>query len=156
MQTTKQKNAIQLLTVLFMVLYTLSITPPWCLAKNGPGYELYKKANAWSGSIDTRPKAVGLIDKAIALEPKNAEYFMLKAKLLADSEEAEEALPIIDKALTLVPDSRLAWQTKGKILMDMRDYNGDENCGNQALKLQPDFVDASTGLEYAPGRTSGR
>jgi len=81
---------------------------------------------------------------------------MLKAKLLADSEEAEEALPIIDKALTLVPDSRLAWQTKGKILMDMRDYNGDESCGNQALKLQPDFVDASTGLEYAPGRTSGR
>jgi len=112
------------------------------LAKAAAGYTLFRQALSLSDNIDTRPKALSLIEQAIVVAPDNANYYWLKATILETMEESEEALPVINKALALSPTGAILWARKGAILGDLRDYKGALTCINQSLKYNPSYMPA--------------
>jgi len=61
-------------------------------------------------------------DRAIELDPMSLNPMILKATVLIDCGEFEEAIKIIDNALKIDPSNPVAWETKGYILMKQENY----------------------------------
>ena len=61
-------------------------------------------------------EAIGYLDKALSLDPKDADALNGKGVVLAKLGNYYEAIKYFDKALTIKPDFALALKNKQKIL----------------------------------------
>lgn len=54
------------------------------------------------------PEALGLAEKAVAADPRNAAALRLQGQLLLEADQAREALPLLEQAAALAPEDYLA------------------------------------------------
>lgn len=76
---------------------------------------LFQLATTNSQKPAKRNLALQQIEEAIALDPKNANFYYLKGVLLADN-NSDEAIRNLDKALSIEPKNGQAWYKKSEIL----------------------------------------
>jgi tetratricopeptide (TPR) repeat protein len=82
-------------------------------------------------------KAIVSYDKAIALEPNNANAYRYKGEALYYFFKYEEAIKCFDRALELEPNNANIWNNKGLALDSLGNYEGAINCYDKAIELEP-------------------
>jgi Putative Zn-dependent protease, contains TPR repeats len=84
-------------------------------------------------------EALRCYDKAIQLEPNNANYWHRKGYvLLIDLKRHEEALRCYDKAIQLEPNNAVYWINKGVALEHLKRHEEALQCYDKAIQLKPD------------------
>jgi tetratricopeptide (TPR) repeat protein len=78
-----------------------------------------------------------LFEKALALNPDDAEAWFNKGTALDGLERADEAIPCYDEAIRLKPDFAEAWFNKGTALALLDRYEDAIPCFNEAIRLNP-------------------
>jgi TolB-like protein/DNA-binding winged helix-turn-helix (wHTH) protein/Tfp pilus assembly protein PilF len=119
-----------------------------------PNLEAYQHYLAGRGIFDRRQPLYGQraeeqFRKAVAIDPNYAEALAELAILWAfDPGTAQQAEKAIERALSLKPDLARAYAAQGLLLARRHqpDYARSEASFRQALKLDPNMVDASTWL----------
>jgi tetratricopeptide (TPR) repeat protein len=108
------------------------------------------RARAWVLQNHQRFITQGLkdIDKAIQLKPNDSDLYFVKARILLQMDEAEEALPWACKAVKTLPNNVDAWIDKGTIEMKMGNFTEALKSLNRAQGLNP----KSPYLDYTQGR----
>lgn len=61
-------------------------------------------------------KGIDYLDKAIELDPNNAQYYNVKGSVMETLNRLPEATAAYDKALTLNPKLMEAWNNKGRMV----------------------------------------
>lgn len=111
------------------------------LSSNALAQDDQKAATLWTRAAQedthmaSRPAAIVHIDQALALKPKNPQYWQTKAAILVNMEEHEEALPCINKSLELDPKSASSWQIKAVVLSGLGRNKEALDAANQAVQL---------------------
>lgn len=82
------------------------------------------------------------IDKALAVEPENANLLLIKGDILAKLGKTAEALATYDGALRLQPLLASAWTAKGSVMASAGDLLGALCCLNAGLEIEPNRVAA--------------
>jgi len=82
-------------------------------------------------------KALECFDKAIGLEPKNADAWFWKARALWQLKRNEEALEAMEKVIGLNPNDIRAWRFIGDLHSENRNYSEAREAYSKALKLCP-------------------
>jgi tetratricopeptide (TPR) repeat protein len=82
------------------------------------------------------------IDKALAVEPGNANLLLIKGDILAKLGKTAEALATYDGALRLQPLLASAWTAKGSVMASAGDLLGALCCLNAGLEIEPNRVAA--------------
>ena len=92
--------------------------------------------------LDTDPKqAESLLEKAIELDPANAEAFYNLGKLYTSKKEYAQAIQSYDKAIDLAPSSPDAFFNLGFIYYGRKDYPKAEALFLKVTELQPTYLD---------------
>ncbi len=92
--------------------------------------------------LDTNPKqAESLLQKAIKLDPANAEAFYYLGKLYTSKKEHVKAIQAYDKAIDLAPSSPDAFFNLGFIYYGRKDYPKAEAMFLKVTELQPAYLD---------------
>ena len=91
-------------------------------------------------------QALREVNRALKLEPRNADAYHLQAVILIELERIEEALTSLETLVALKPDSVEGWT-----LLGTHQYNTGRRVRSiysfeQALKISPNYLDALTGL----------
>ncbi|MDA0525231.1 tetratricopeptide repeat protein [Methanococcoides alaskense] len=87
-------------------------------------------------------KSLKAINKALDLNPDDAEAWNNKGVTLGDLGRHEEALEAHNKALELNPDYADAWNNKGVVLGNLDRHEEALEAYKKALELNPDYADA--------------
>jgi len=88
-------------------------------------------------------EALSAYDRAISIEPKDADTWLRKGLALFDLERPNEAIQEYDKALGLQPDLALAWLSKGTALMAGSRYQEAIDCFDLAIQHKTDHLEAA-------------
>jgi serine/threonine protein kinase len=92
--------------------------------------------------LDTNPKqAESLLQKAIKLDPENAEAFFYLGKLYTSEKDYVKAIQAYDKAIDLDPSSPDAFFNLGFLYYAKRDYPKAEAMFLKVTELQPAYLD---------------
>ncbi|MDH3773916.1 MAG: protein kinase, partial [Deltaproteobacteria bacterium] len=92
--------------------------------------------------LDTNPnQAESLLEKAIELDPANAEAFYYLGKLYASKKEYAKAIQSYNKAIDLAPSSPDAFFNLGFIYYARKDYPKAEAMFLKVTELQPAYLD---------------
>jgi tetratricopeptide (TPR) repeat protein len=92
--------------------------------------------------LDTNPKqAESLLEKAIELDPANAEAFYYLGKLYASKKEYTKAIQSYNKAIDLAPSSPDAFFNLGFLYYAKKDYPKAEAMFLKVTELQPAYLD---------------
>lgn len=92
--------------------------------------------------LDTNPKqAESLLQKAIELDPANAEAFYYLGKLYASKKEYAKAIQSYNKAIDLAPSSPDAFFNLGFLYYARKDYPKAEAMFLKVTELQPAYLD---------------
>lgn len=83
--------------------------------------------------------ALEMIDKAIAMDPNDADYMDLKASILMRSGKNEECIAELDKIIELDPGQSLSYFQKAESLMNMQKYNEAIELYTLVEDLNPDL-----------------
>ncbi len=86
--------------------------------------------------------ALASYDRALALQPRNADVLSNRGNSLLAAGRAEEALASYDRALAARPDFVAALSNRGSALERLGRLDEAVASYDAALKLQPDFADA--------------
>lgn len=81
-------------------------------------------------------KALEHLNKALAIDPRSAKGWCLKAHILGTMEESELALPCIEKALKLEPKNFVLWMEKAEIYCQLGKYDQALTCADTAIQLK--------------------
>ena len=82
-------------------------------------------------------KALELFEKAIELDPNNAEAWHAKVLPLRDLKRYDDALRASDKAIDLSPDVERFWIRKGHILFHLERYEEALKMFDKGIELAP-------------------
>jgi protein O-GlcNAc transferase len=88
-----------------------------------------------------REPGLSLIDRAVALNPRNIAAFYNRAGILRDMKRLEEALDSYDRALALKTDHTGALNNRGAVLHDLKRYAEAIASYDRAIALRPDHAD---------------
>ena len=87
------------------------------------GYKRYPKEFFFLGNLinfyifnGQEQKGIDYLDKAIELDPNNAQYYNVKGSVMETLNRIPEATVAYDKALTLDPNLMEAWNNKGRMV----------------------------------------
>jgi tetratricopeptide (TPR) repeat protein len=80
-------------------------------------------------------EALSCYDKALELNPKNANAWINKGLYLYDFDRYEEAIKCYDKAIKIDPNLALAWAGKGASLYELKRYKEAKECIKRAKAL---------------------
>jgi predicted O-linked N-acetylglucosamine transferase (SPINDLY family) len=89
-----------------------------------------------------REAGLALIDRAVAINPRNTAAFYNRAGILRDMERLEEALERYDRALALKADHHAALNNRGAVLHDLKRYGEAVASFDRAIAVKPDHIDA--------------
>jgi tetratricopeptide (TPR) repeat protein len=89
-------------------------------------------------TLGRREEALAAYDKALTLDPDNANLYVGRGNALGDMGRAEEALAAYDKAVTLNPDKAFAYNARGNTLREMGRFEEALATLNKALTFDPD------------------
>jgi len=101
------------------------------------------------------PRALGDLDKAIGLDPSQAEFFVTRASIQASLGEPAKALADLDRAISLAPRLERAWSVRGLTHFNNGDTNRAIANFDEAIRLAPD-ADDNYRFRAAAKRTAGR
>jgi hypothetical protein len=87
--------------------------------------------------------ALTLVEQALSAAPMNGPALVLKAEMLLDGDQADEALAATDKALAADSANADAWRTRGKALLGSDGAQAKASL-QKYLELRPDAPDAET------------
>jgi putative PEP-CTERM system TPR-repeat lipoprotein len=93
----------------------------------GKGFEL----------LDDLGQATVAYERAIQLEPRNAEAYLGQARVAFAVDDPARALAAIDKALEVQPASAAAWEMLGEMRYRAEDRHGAETAFARVLDLNP-------------------
>jgi tetratricopeptide (TPR) repeat protein len=98
-------------------------------------------------------QALTKFDKAIKLDPKNAEAYLAKADaaVLVPKVPQEEIVALYKKAIELQPDNPFMYQSYAAFCMDIGTFNEAETAYNKAAEVDPDnssYYYSEFGVEY--------
>ncbi len=82
-------------------------------------------------------KAMKCYDKAIEIDPKDADAWNVKGGLLDHLNRFDEAITCYDKALKINPKYAWIWCNKGHTLTDLKKFDEAIKCYDEALKINP-------------------
>jgi len=92
--------------------------------------------------LESNPKqAESLLQKAIELDPENAEAFYNLGKLYTSKKEYAKAIQSYDKAIDLAPSSPDAFFNLGFLYYGRKDYSKAEALFLKVTELQPAYLD---------------
>jgi Flp pilus assembly protein TadD len=83
--------------------------------------ELLKKGRAYAQRTKYK-EAMAYYNKALAIDPKSAEGWYLRASVLVDTGKPAEAITDCDRALALNPNYADAWSKKGLALYNLERF----------------------------------
>ncbi len=86
--------------------------------------------------------AIDAYDKAIEIDPYNADAWMSKAGALNCLGRYQDALDAVDKVIELDPNNAHAWTLKGALLNDLGRCQEALDALEKAIELNPDNLDA--------------
>ncbi|RMD95005.1 MAG: tetratricopeptide repeat protein [Calditrichaeota bacterium] len=78
--------------------------------------------------------------------PHLAEEYYGKALVAKSELDYQTALAYLDSALANNPKHFMAWLHKGLIYAQLQDFNRSDECYREALKIEPEFLDAMYNL----------
>ena len=108
------------------------IAPPYAQALVGESISI----------LESNPKqAESLLQKAIELDPTNAEAFYNLGKLYTSKKEYAKAIQAYDKAIDLDPSSPHAFFNLGFLYYGRKDYSKAEALFLKVTELQPAYLD---------------
>ena len=123
-----------------------TLEPIW-IRRTGRKFEVPHIAQRTSGfwsnkgaalkALDRHEEALGCYDKALALDPGNANAWVNKGISLQALGRSEEALSCYDKALALDPQHAGAWGSMGATLEDIGQHQQAIECFDKALAIDP-------------------
>src|SRR3977135_2387968 len=87
---------------------------------------------------------VALMDRAIAINPRNAAAQYNRANTLRDMGRSAEAIAAYDAALSINADNIKAWNNRGVVLQTLTRYDEAIASYDRALALKSDHLDAHT------------
>lgn len=96
----------------------------------------FQRAYALRNGPYAADRAISEIDRAIALEPGNAQFLALKAEILYSVEEDEESLSAAELAIKSDPNCVSAWFCKARILTRLKRAEEGLKCMNRVMELQ--------------------
>lgn len=82
-------------------------------------------------------KALGDFEKAIELEPENANYRLLRAVFLRSQKKLEDALAEVERVIAQSPEDTNALILQGEVLRDLGQVDSALKSFDQATKLSP-------------------
>jgi tetratricopeptide (TPR) repeat protein len=92
-------------------------------------------------------EAISAFDKAIELNPNDANAWYNKGYALGNLAKYEEAIIAFDKAIEIKPDDANAWNNKGYALFNLGKYEEAIECYDKALEIEPKNIVALNNLE---------
>lgn len=101
----------------------------------------------WNGDLKSR--ALGLLRKAIELDPSSAEYKIQLAELLSDQSHEGEAMALLEDAVRLDPNSDLARVRLGILAHRMGDYRREIEVLREAVHAGSTSVELINNYAYA-------
>lgn len=117
--------------------FTLSFAQTASGAPESQVEKLCRLADQHNTRVSTRYQALQEINEALKLAPNNHACWHIKAQVLHDMEEDEEALPVIEHALRLNSSSWTSWHLKGEIFLFLQKLPEALACIELAQKLSP-------------------
>lgn len=87
--------------------------------------------------IGRHQEAFTALERALELQPENAETWNSQGVILREMGGLDEALIAFDQAITLNPQHREAWNNKGVCLKDLGRFEEAITCLDQALTIDP-------------------
>ncbi|MDE6270939.1 MAG: tetratricopeptide repeat protein [Muribaculaceae bacterium] len=152
-------------------LYDYAIAVATAAKNDDAVYDLAKEANGIYGKEDPNyvgyminrylqnrefDQAYAVIDEAIATDPTNAQYVVVKGILLSENDKKDEAKEHFKKALSLDPNNSMALYQYGRALCEEAYKLGEVAPTSPAEsqkffdeKIQPLFLEAAQVLERA-------
>ncbi len=106
--------------------------------------DLYKQGQTFKHQGNYK-KAIEYYDKALAINPKNADIWNSKAWLLYKNGKNEEAMTCVNKSLELAPDDSYALDTKACILSALGRYEEALMYFDRALRINPSLTNSREG-----------
>jgi len=98
---------------------------------------------------EQRKEALETIDRAIAIEPVEAEHHVLRAFILCALDRPKESLESTRMALTIEPNDSLAHTAEAQAYLQMENWPLAERSAREALALDADNTGAANQLAQA-------
>ncbi len=122
-----------------------------CISANPSNYAAYRElGNALFQGTGDSARAVAAVQRAIELQPSDADSYYLISAIYRQSGQYDEAMTWTNRMITSFPADGRGYAAKGEIL-DLRGYVGDALAAyEQALVLEPgnSGYHAETGIAY--------
>jgi tetratricopeptide (TPR) repeat protein len=109
------------------------------------GYYYYQDARRFDAALAD-------FDRAIAIDPKAANVWLIKGNLLADLGRTDSAMVCFDHALRLRADLDLAWSNRSAVKLRMGDVSGALSDAERAIALNPILREAHCNLALTYAR----
>ena len=87
-------------------------------------------------------RAVGMIDKAIEINPNAAIYYSNRGNVMEKLKQLEAAVASYEKAIELKPDFAEAYSNRGNVLQELKQFEDAVASYNKAILLKPDYANA--------------
>lgn len=147
-QPSRQLTVI-LVCLLCFCLACLAPGPLAVYGANGAGNSHYELAGRYMSSRNNLHKALSSIERALAIEPENANYLVRKAEIVYEiSEDEKTSFGLLDKALKLSPRNRQALTLKAKLAAQ----RGDQDLAVSTARLLYEGAPADADARIAYGR----
>src|SRR5262249_34016514 len=95
-----------------------------------------------AGKLPKLAEAAACFKKAIELDHKHAESYMMLGVVLRYQGRLDEAIAILQKAIDLNPKDVAPWYERGLVYRDLRQPDKARADFAKAIELQPDHADA--------------
>lgn len=112
-------------------------------------FVLFHLASCVGAVEGRRAEAIAIIDRAISVNPEDADHHALKAMLMAEEASAEESLRCADRAVRFAPESTFAYLAKAHAHVAGSQWVEAEASARRALQLDPDNSTAGNLLAHA-------
>jgi tetratricopeptide (TPR) repeat protein len=116
------------------------------IARTNPTPGALNNRGAILRALGRHDDALATYDRALTLDPKNADVLSNRANVLFDMGRPDDALACLDAAIAAHPALANAMASKANILFKLRRYDDARAANEQVLKIDPDNSRAWFGL----------